>query len=830
MDNIIRDKKTIISVNKITTCILFALVTQGYSGQLAANTAETPTNNNDMALDKLNVEGKGNAHDSDWIYDEPRSVSEITREQLDNRPARHAADILEQTPGVYSSVSQQDPGLSINIRGIQDYGRVNMNIDGMRQNFMKSGHGQRNGSMYIDPEILSNVVIERGIFNGIGGAGAIGGIATFNTINASDFLAPEKELGGHIRAMTGDNGTRFIGSGALALGNPNGDILLAVSERNLKDYWPGNKGVLAGLRLYSPTRNVGDDLKNTKTLFTGYKMRSQLAKVGWNFEAGQRLEFSYLQTQIASPNASMLSEVLALSPSGKEITKIGWRNTSFTNVENRNIALDYRLNPEHISWLDATAKIYYVDTNDETDNANSLFKEYFWTQTRLKTRGLQLQNTNTFTPSDAHQIRLKYGLEWFSDKSEGYSTRKLIERTTPPGKRAITSTFAQLNYEYDDWLRLEGGLRYDQFRLKGNTWLHTRSFLQPYTFENPCDRRIHEQSEKPGSRCSSRRPATMRWDVDRSEQQLSPTLAMGVKPGLEWLEFFGSYGKSWRPPAMTEVLATGTAHGYSWVLPNPFVAAERARTWEAGFNIQQSNLFIEDDHFAAKVAYFDTRIANYINLELGKAKPKFGGDSFTDVAYVNNLLKTRFRGLEYQLSYDAGTFYTNINYTRMIGVNNVCSPYAWLGGLQSVKYKYVGKVEQIYAVENEVANNYVTCMNANVLFGSSAYLPGDRGSLTLGSRIFDRRLDFGTVIRYNKGYQDRSAQDENGNPLTAYVADWPKYIVYDLYASYKVTNNLILRSSIENITNRAYLVNYGDTLSFAPSRGRTIQGGFEYKF
>ncbi len=43
--------------------------------------------------------------------------------------------------------------------------------------------------------------------------------------------------------MTGDNGTRFIGSGALALGNPNGDILLAVSERNLKDYWPGNKGV-----------------------------------------------------------------------------------------------------------------------------------------------------------------------------------------------------------------------------------------------------------------------------------------------------------------------------------------------------------------------------------------------------------------------------------------------------------------------------------------------------------------------------------------------------------------------------------------------------------
>ncbi|HEN3656254.1 TPA: TonB-dependent receptor plug domain-containing protein, partial [Yersinia enterocolitica] len=165
------------------------------------------------------MEGTSNAHEGDWVYDELHSVSEISREQLDNRPARHAADILEQTSGVYSSVSQQDPALSVNIRGIQDYGRINMNIDGMRQNFMKSGHGQRHGVMYIDPEILSDVVIEKGASSGIGGAGVIGGIATFNTINASNFLEPGKEIGGQIRALTGDNGTNFIGSAVQALGN-----------------------------------------------------------------------------------------------------------------------------------------------------------------------------------------------------------------------------------------------------------------------------------------------------------------------------------------------------------------------------------------------------------------------------------------------------------------------------------------------------------------------------------------------------------------------------------------------------------------------------------
>ncbi|HDL8471791.1 TPA: TonB-dependent receptor, partial [Yersinia enterocolitica] len=126
--------------------------------------------------------------------------------------------------------------------------------------------------------------------------------------------------------------------------------------------------------------------------------------------------------------------------------------------------------------------------------------------------------------------------------------------------------------------------------------------------------------------------------------------------------------------------------------------------------------------------------------------------------------------------------------------------------------------------------NIVDCFAANNLFSSSAYLPGDRGSLTLGGRIFDKKLDLGTVIRYNKGRQDKSVLNNKGHVNTAYVADWPKYTIFDLYASYKMTNNLTLRSSIENITNRAYLISYGDSLSFAPNRGRTIQGGFEYKF
>lgn len=844
MDNIVRGENTAIKpINKMALSLFLALTAQGYSERANAESS----GESDIVLDELKVEGASHAHEGDWIYDEPRSVSEISREQLDNRPARHVADILEQTPGVYSSVSQNDPALSINIRGMQDYGRVNMNIDGMRQNFMKSGHGQRHGVMYIDPEILDNVVIEKGASSGIGGAGVIGGIATFNTINANEFLEPGKDIGGKIRATTGDNGTQFIGSAALAWGNEDGDILIAASERNLKDYWPGNKGYIGEIRMGKKESKFDNDIKNNKIAFTHYKMHSRLAKVGWNLSADQWIGLSYLQTHAHSPNAGMFT--LLYDKHTPHIFTYGWLSNSTSDVINRNIGLDYSLKPEHIAWLDATAKIYYVDTNDHTDthNANAVYRKQYWTQTRLTTHGLQLQNTSLLTYADHHQLRIKYGLDWFSDRSRGRTTNdyldiitpvdKRVNGLTPSGQRAVSSTFAQLNYDYSDWLRLEGGLRHDQFRIQGNTWMPTNGFRHLYTQDNPCDARVHEQSEDENTRCSSNALLMMTWDVNRREQQLSPTAAIGIKPGVQWLEFFANYGKSWRPPAMTEMLAIGSPHGHGWVLPNPFLAAENAKIWEAGFNIQHTGLFINEDRLVAKLAYFDTRVADYINLELSKQKPKFGGESFTNATYINNLLATYFRGLEYQLSYDSGLFYTTINYTRMIGINSVCSKHAWLGEVQksvrtgywrSPRYPYTYTIR--YPIDDNDSNNKIECRRANNLFGSSAYLPGDRGSLVLGGRIFDQKLDFGTIIRYNKGYQDRSVTNRYGYANTAYVADWPKYILFDIYASYKVTNNLILRSSIENITNRAYIVNYGDSLSLTPNRGRTVQGSIEYRF
>lgn len=751
----------------------------------------------------------------DNIYDQPRSISEITRKQLDDRPAKHAADMLEQTAGVYTSVSQQDPALSVNIRGIQDYGRVNMNIDGMRQNFQKSGHGERNGQMYIDAELLSGVKIEKGATSGMGGAGAFGGIATFNTVSASDFLDEEgKNIGGQVRTATGSNGTNFIGSAVVAAKYDDIDFLVGISNRNLNDYNAGNKGNISGIRTHSVALNAStgyvNSLRGGTVTNSNYEMTSYLAKLGWNMHEGERLQVTYLETKTATPNAGMIGEI-STNPYA-----LGWKSVGFSDVTAQNYSVDYSLKPSGQNWLDLKTKFYYVNTKDDTDTyaTNTAGTDGYLTHTQLKTYGFQLQNTSTLLLAPKQSLAVNYGTDIFYDEASSNSTLRTMNGVTPTGNRLMSSIFGNLTYHYDDWLRVDGGLRYDYYRLRGQTAMNIFDF--PYTVDNPC-------TERSAARCSV--SYTKTWDVNNQQGKVSPTAAIAIKPGVSWMEVFANYGKGYRPPAITETLTTGSAHSSSVQYPNPFLQSEESKSWETGVNVQFDGLLTERDRLQSKISYFDTSIDNYINFETYRTVPGLFAPSSGNAAYVNNLVKTHFRGLEYQVNYDAGVFYADLSYTRMIGQNNSCTKPAWLGGVIT----YGGSSRNYYAVPITSWDTFVRC-NYGTLFGSAAYAPTDRGSLTLGGRAFDRKLDFGTVIRYNKGYQDPSVINSLGSVGAYYIADWPTYTLFDIYAHYQINKNLKVSASVENVTNRAYIVSYGDTLSYTLGRGRTVQIGMEYRF
>lgn len=762
-----------------------------------------------LALATTTITGQ---HKNDWVYSSPRSVSVVGREQLDRNPPRHAAEMLEEAPGVYSAVSQQDPGLSVNIRGIQDYGRVNMSVDGMRQNYQQSGHQQRNGTLYVDPELLSEVVIEKGATSTMGGAGVIGGVANFRTVEAADLLKDGKQIGGRIRVTTGlgglSNGTHFIGSSAFAVGTDVWDMLVAASERHLGDYDPGTQGSIGDLRTGTAFIPASQDrIKNTQVAYSGSVMRSRLLKLGLNLPADQRLQLSYLLTEVDYDDVNMMTA---------EKPQL-WEKLGSSNVKAQNLALDYSYTPDN-PLIDFKAKLYAVDTrNDQSTLARGRTPGYDVTY-QTDTYGVQAQNTSTFALSELSVLKANYGLEFFYDKVRPDSNQPVeagsaveasaLESITPKGDRAMGSLFGRLDYDYDDWLNLNAGLRYDRYRLRGETGLNTRTFIIGTT------RQIG---------------VPVAYDVDREEGHFSPTFGLSIKPGVDWLQLFATYGKGWRPPAVTETLVSGRPHGggSESILPNPYLKPEKSTAWEVGFNVLKEDLLFADDRVGVKVSYFNTRVDDFSYMALGVQPPGYGIANIGNAAYVNNLETTRFRGLEYQLDYDAGFAYGQVNYTRMLGSNKFCSNTAWLGGVTKIQSRPGNRRPVDAMVPDNVANAAVGC---NAILGSSEHMPMDRGTATLGARFFERKLDVGVRARYSAGYYVKGGVGVTTSQTGVYPADWKPYTVYDLYSSYRATDQLTLRLAMENVTDRAYLVPLGDVLAFTLGRGRTLQGTVEYQF
>ena len=72
-------------------------------------------------------------------------------------------------------------------------------IDGARQNFQRTGHNA-NGMFYFEPEMMKQVTVTRGPVANVYGSGAIGGVVSFETIDALSFLREDENFAGQEKA------------------------------------------------------------------------------------------------------------------------------------------------------------------------------------------------------------------------------------------------------------------------------------------------------------------------------------------------------------------------------------------------------------------------------------------------------------------------------------------------------------------------------------------------------------------------------------------------------------------------------------------------------
>ena len=173
------------------------------------------------------------------VVDALAAESFVDRDQIDRKQADNAAELFRAMPGVAATMNGDDPATAINIRGMQQSGRVVVTVDGARQDYWRVGHGS--GSFYIEPEILKQVTVIRGPASNSYGSGGIGGVVAFETMDAGDFLNLEERWGLSEKLAYESNGKGFTTStiGAFRL-NEDADIIGNLVYRDRSAYSDGN--------------------------------------------------------------------------------------------------------------------------------------------------------------------------------------------------------------------------------------------------------------------------------------------------------------------------------------------------------------------------------------------------------------------------------------------------------------------------------------------------------------------------------------------------------------------------------------------------------------
>jgi hemoglobin/transferrin/lactoferrin receptor protein len=212
------------------------------SAQETDPTAEEPTTAAGTRLDRITVVSRTGETPIEIMG----SVSQVDEEQLERRMAATPAEMLFGVPGVTAQSDAKRLSTNINIRGLQDFGRVAVIVDGARQNFQRSGHGTQS-LFFVDPELIQEVSVIRGPISNTYGSGAIGGVVFFQTKNANQFLRDDETYAISTTGRFETNGTGWTTSATGAYRfNDSVSVLGNIVWRDYGNYRDGGGNLVPG--------------------------------------------------------------------------------------------------------------------------------------------------------------------------------------------------------------------------------------------------------------------------------------------------------------------------------------------------------------------------------------------------------------------------------------------------------------------------------------------------------------------------------------------------------------------------------------------------------
>ncbi len=365
-------------------------------------------------------------------------VSVVSHEEMQILQPTDGADLFLGVPGVAVSQDANRTSTTINIRGMQDFGRVAVILDGARNNFQRNDHGNQS-PVWIEPEMLNEVSVARGPVSNIYGSGAIGGVVAFETKDAGDFLKAGERAAGSLKARYETNGDGLVMSGtAAARITDRLDVIGNIVWRDFGDYTDGN----------------GDTVDNS-----AYDVLAGLAKVSFRPADFHEIKLGWIG------NSQNWEE-----PTAAE------RDTDLT--ENTYTA-QWVWDDPGLAFVDLHASGYVnqtkigqtngVDTNeyDEVTGLPVLVPAGNTRGFELVTTGFDVYDTARFDTSALHH-EVTAGGDVFHDDVDTFDTYGGGALYNPGGERTAWGAYVQDRIEYSDWLEVIAAARYDGFSLDGD--------------------------------------------------------------------------------------------------------------------------------------------------------------------------------------------------------------------------------------------------------------------------------------------------------------------------------------------------------------------------
>lgn len=718
-----------------------------------------------IALDTIDVSG-GGAAAQDQPYMTPGSTSHVSRETLDRVPPTSPGDVFITTPGVINAGNRVGTSINPNIRGLQGMGRVNTTIDGARQNTSTyRGYIGNRDETYVDPDMIGGIDISKGPSDGVG-VGGIGGTINFRTLAAEDIVKPGETKGSRVKASLGSNTSSEPDAGTTVRAERPGIDLDTFSGSFATAVLQDNyEGVVAYSKRKQGNYFAGTDVPDGLSLDPLGAFGSNRAQVQAGaevFNTSENTESLLAKMKLKGEEQSLELSYLYYGSASGQVNEL-LLTTGIANAQ-------YDLTNIHGDTY--TAKYRYTPDDNPlvkvranawlTDLSSDRFMATILQPYGTRTVGGDIGNTSVVTTA-LGELTLDNGGEFVRE----HATAEQFPSTATGSNGWETFGPSAVR------LMLSA---YSNASYKPTDWLTLSGGARYDWYNSEGEGYLTRFPEKSGSR-------------------VSPNAGIVVTP-FEGIQLYGKYSEGYRPPSLRE----SHWHYQGLLFNNPDLRPEIAENKEVGLNVLRDDVALSGDKLRFKASWFDNFYDDYILRWQLPRRPGSTGNQYM----WTNMNSATYRGFELSGSYDARNFffegaftkYTKIEYCTLAGT---C-------GSPMMGTAIAG------SSPNPIATDYV-----------SNYIPPEySGSITLGVRAFDEKLTLGARTHF-AGVRSGTTWMTGNAARVGVDVSWPEYVIFDVFGSYKFTDDMLANFSVENITDEYY---FGALASIGlPSPGRTFRFG-----